>query len=125
MACSSFRAAEDPRRIFQPGSRQGESWRWRVNHLAAMQRQLQAHLEATEKPRRSGVGRFQDQSRYAQTFWPRPQLMSDRLVDVEDPMVRSFAPKLLRTPFDRAVGYSPARFCLTARPRRQRAPSPA
>ncbi len=33
------------------------------------------------------------------------QLMSDRLVDVEDPMVRSFAPKLLRT-IDRAVGYT-------------------
>ena len=33
------------------------------------------------------------------------QLMSDRLVDVEDPMVRSFAPKLLRT-IDRAVEYS-------------------
>lgn len=33
------------------------------------------------------------------------QLMSDRLVDVEDPMVKSFAPKLLRT-IDRAVGYT-------------------
>ena len=33
------------------------------------------------------------------------QLMSDRLVDVDDPMVRSFAPKLLRT-IDRAVGYT-------------------
>jgi signal transduction histidine kinase len=33
------------------------------------------------------------------------QLMSDRLTDVDDPMVRSFAPKLLRT-IDRAVGYT-------------------
>ncbi|MBB3442769.1 HAMP domain-containing sensor histidine kinase [Rhizobium sp. BK379] len=33
------------------------------------------------------------------------QLMSDRLVDVDDPMVKSFAPKLLRT-IDRAVGYT-------------------
>lgn len=33
------------------------------------------------------------------------QLMSDRLVDVEDPLVKSFAPKLLRT-IDRAVGYT-------------------
>ena len=33
------------------------------------------------------------------------QLMSDRLADVDDPMVKSFAPKLLRT-IDRAVGYT-------------------
>ena len=33
------------------------------------------------------------------------QLMSDRLVDAKDPMVRSFAPKLLRT-IDRAVAYT-------------------
>ncbi|GAA3058650.1 HAMP domain-containing sensor histidine kinase [Rhizobium viscosum] len=33
------------------------------------------------------------------------QLMSDRLVDVDDPLVKSFAPKLLRT-IDRAVGYT-------------------
>src|SRR5690606_38736605 len=33
------------------------------------------------------------------------QLMSDRLFDVDDPMVRNFAPKLLRT-IDRAVGYT-------------------
>jgi signal transduction histidine kinase len=33
------------------------------------------------------------------------QLMSDRLVDVDDPMVKAFAPKLLRT-IDRAVGYT-------------------
>src|SRR6478735_2042806 len=31
--------------------------------------------------------------------------MSDRLVDVDDPMVKAFAPKLLRT-IDRAVGYT-------------------
>lgn len=33
------------------------------------------------------------------------QLLSDRLSDVEDPMVKSFAPKLIRT-LDRAVGYT-------------------
>ncbi len=33
------------------------------------------------------------------------QLMSDRLADIDDPIVKRFAPKLLRT-IDRAVGYT-------------------
>ena len=48
------------------------------------------------------------------------QLMSDRLVDVDDPMVKSFAPKLLRT-IDRAVGYTNEVLSYGRLPNRRRA----
>ncbi|MBN9031733.1 MAG: HAMP domain-containing histidine kinase, partial [Rhizobiales bacterium] len=73
-------------------------------HLAAMQ----AHLQRTLKQQKNladlglAVSKINHDMR---NILASAQLMSDRLVDVDDPMVKRFAPKLLRT-IDRAVGYT-------------------
>src|SRR5690606_15769128 len=73
-------------------------------HLAAMQVELQRTLKQQKNLADLGlaVSKINHDMR---NILASAQLMSDRLVDVEDPMVRSFAPKLLRT-IDRAVGYT-------------------
>ncbi|MDI7862202.1 HAMP domain-containing histidine kinase [Rhizobiaceae bacterium n13] len=74
------------------------------HHLADMQRALQKTLKQQKNLADLGlaVSKINHDMR---NILASAQLMSDRLVDVEDPMVKTFAPKLLRT-IDRAVGYT-------------------
>jgi len=94
---------DDPARVFVPGRAKGEL-EVAGHHLEAMQRQLQRTLKQQKNLADLGlaVSKINHDMR---NILASAQLMSDRLVDVEDPMVRSFAPKLLRT-IDRAVGYT-------------------
>ncbi|MBB5575119.1 MULTISPECIES: sensor histidine kinase [Rhizobium] len=73
-------------------------------HLASMQSQLQKTLKQQKNLAALGlaVSKINHDMR---NILSAAQLMSDRLVDVDDPMVKRFAPKLLRT-IDRAVGYT-------------------
>ncbi|MCA0256395.1 MAG: HAMP domain-containing histidine kinase [Proteobacteria bacterium] len=73
-------------------------------HLAAMQTELQRTLRQQKSLAELGlaVSKINHDMR---NILASAQLMSDRLVDVDDPLVRNFAPKLLRT-IDRAVGYT-------------------
>ncbi len=73
-------------------------------HLTAMQMELQKTLKQQKNLAALGlaVSKINHDMR---NILASAQLMSDRLVDVDDPMVKSFAPKLLRT-IDRAVGYT-------------------
>src|SRR6195952_2781228 len=73
-------------------------------HLASMQAQLQKTLKQQKNLAALGlaVSKINHDMR---NILASAQLMSDRLADVDDPMVKRFAPKLLRT-IDRAVGYT-------------------
>ena len=73
-------------------------------HLTSMQMELQKTLKQQKNLAALGlaVSKINHDMR---NILASAQLMSDRLVDVDDPMVKSFAPKLLRT-IDRAVGYT-------------------
>ncbi len=73
-------------------------------HLTRMQDQLQKTLRQQKTLADLGlaVSKINHDMR---NILASAQLMSDRLVDVEDPLVKSFAPKLLRA-IDRAVGYT-------------------
>ncbi len=73
-------------------------------HLSAMQLELQRTLKQQKNLAALGlaVSKINHDMR---NILASAQLMSDRLVDVDDPMVKRFAPKLLRT-IDRAVGYT-------------------
>ncbi|WP_324288929.1 HAMP domain-containing sensor histidine kinase [Hoeflea ulvae] len=73
-------------------------------HLAAMQTRLQQTLKEQRHLADLGlaVSKINHDMRNILTS---AQLMSDRLAMIDDPMVKRFAPKLLRT-IDRAVGYS-------------------
>lgn len=73
-------------------------------HLAAMQAQLQKTLKQQKNLASLGlaVSKINHDMR---NILASAQLMSDRLVRVDDPLVKSFAPKLVRT-IDRAVGYT-------------------
>ncbi|MCO5732598.1 ATP-binding protein [Rhizobium sp. SSA_523] len=94
---------EDPERIFAPGHARGEL-EVAGAHLAAMQMELQRTLK--QKKNLADLGLAVSKINHdMRNILASAQLMSDRLVDVDDPMVRSFAPKLLRT-IDRAVGYT-------------------
>lgn len=94
---------EDPSRVFSPDRYKGEL-SVAGSHLAAMQVELQRTLKQQKNLADLGlaVSKINHDMR---NILASAQLMSDRLVDVDDPMVRSFAPKLLRT-IDRAVGYT-------------------
>jgi signal transduction histidine kinase len=94
---------EDPGRVLVPdGGRDELSVAGR--HLASMQVQLQKTLKQQKNLAALGlaVSKINHDMR---NILASAQLMSDRLVDVDDPMVKRFAPKLLRT-IDRAVGYT-------------------
>lgn len=94
---------EDPERIFRPGTARGEL-EVAGQHLASMQTELQRTLK--QKKNLADLGLAVSKINHdMRNILASAQLMSDRLVDVDDPMVRSFAPKLLRT-IDRAVGYT-------------------
>lgn len=94
---------EDPNRVFTGDRSRGEL-AVAGRHLAAMQVELQRTLKQQKNLADLGlaVSKINHDMR---NILASAQLMSDRLTDVDDPMVRSFAPKLLRT-IDRAVGYT-------------------
>ncbi|WP_395515704.1 ATP-binding protein [Pseudorhizobium flavum] len=94
---------EDPGRLFRPDAARGEL-AVAGRHLLEMQVELQRTLKQQKNLADLGlaVSKINHDMR---NILASAQLMSDRLVDVDDPMVRSFAPKLLRT-IDRAVGYT-------------------
>lgn len=94
---------EDPARILPPTPGDDEI-AFAGRHLAAMQEQLQKTLKQQRNLADLGlaVSKINHDMR---NILASAQLMSDRLVDVEDPMVKGFAPKLVRT-IDRAVGYT-------------------
>lgn len=73
-------------------------------HLAAMQRRLQKTMREQKNLADLGlaVSKINHDMR---NILASAQLMSDRLAAVDDPVVKRFAPKLLRT-IDRAVGYT-------------------
>ncbi|MFN7027232.1 MAG: sensor histidine kinase, partial [Pseudorhizobium sp.] len=91
---------DDPQRVFRNDDARGELG-VAGRHLTAMQVELQRTLKQQKNLVDLGlaVSKINHDMR---NILASAQLMSDRLVDVEDPMVRSFAPKLLRT-IDRAV----------------------
>jgi signal transduction histidine kinase len=94
---------DDPSRIFAADKSRGEL-AVAGRHLSAMQRELQRTLRQQKNLVDLGlaVSKINHDMR---NILASAQLMSDRLTDVDDPLVRSFAPKLLRT-IDRAVGYT-------------------
>jgi signal transduction histidine kinase len=96
-------APDDPARVITPGAGSDELGQ-AERHLEAMQRQLQRTLKEQKKLADLGlaVSKINHDMR---NILASAQLMSDRLAMVDDPAVKRFAPKLLRT-IDRAVGYT-------------------
>ncbi|HEX2146293.1 MAG TPA: HAMP domain-containing sensor histidine kinase [Pseudorhizobium sp.] len=94
---------EDAQRVFSGDGAKGEL-AVAGRHLAAMQVELQRTLKQQKNLVDLGLA-VSKINHDLRNILASAQLMSDRLVDVEDPMVRSFAPKLLRT-IDRAIGYT-------------------
>lgn len=94
---------EDPARILTPTAGSDEL-AVAGRHLAAMQEQLQKTLKQQKNLVDLGlaVSKINHDMR---NILSSAQLMSDRLADIDDPMVKRFAPKLVRT-IDRAVGYT-------------------
>ncbi|MCQ2005512.1 sensor histidine kinase [Rhizobium sp. NRK18] len=94
---------EDPNRIL-PADRGHDELALAAHHLSQMEAQLQRTLKQQRNLADLGlaVSKINHDMR---NILASAQLMSDRLADVDDPMVRSFAQKLLRS-LDRAVGYS-------------------
>src|SRR5690606_11767853 len=94
---------DDPERVFAADGAGGEL-AVAGRHLSAMQVELQRTLKQQKNLVDLGlaVSKINHDMR---NILASAQLMSDRLFDVDDPMVRNFAPKLLRT-IDRAVGYT-------------------
>lgn len=94
---------EKPAHIIEPrpvNDELGQSER----HLAAMQTQLQSTLR--EQRHLADLGLAVSKINHdMRNILASAQLMSDRLGTVDDPMVKAFAPKLVRT-IDRAVAYS-------------------
>lgn len=97
------RDPENPANIIVPGPAVDELTA-AEGHLAAMQTQLQQTLKEQRHLADLGlaVSKINHDMRNILTS---AQLMSDRLATIDDPMVKRFAPKLLRT-IDRAVSYS-------------------
>ena len=94
---------ENPANIIVPGPPVDELSA-AEGHLAAMQTRLQQTLKEQRHLADLGlaVSKINHDMRNILTS---AQLMSDRLAMIDDPMVKRFAPKLLRT-IDRAVSYS-------------------
>jgi signal transduction histidine kinase len=94
---------EDPARVM-PHAYGNDEIAVAGRHLSRMQDQLQKTLRQQKTLADLGlaVSKINHDMR---NILASAQLMSDRLVDVDDPLVKSFAPKLLRT-IDRAVGYT-------------------
>lgn len=96
---------ENPARIIKPRA-VGDELGIAEGHLAAMQTQLQSTLRQQRHLADLGlaVSKINHDMR---NILASAQLMSDRLAMVDDPRVKLFAPKLLRT-IDRAAAYSGA-----------------
>ena len=94
---------EDPAGVLSPSAR-GDEIGMVERHLASMQEQLQKTLRQQRNLADLGlaVSKINHDMR---NILASAQLMSDRLADIDDPIVKRFAPKLLRT-IDRAVGYT-------------------
>ncbi|MET3613594.1 signal transduction histidine kinase [Rhizobium aquaticum] len=94
---------EDADSIFEPG-RGGDELAVAGRHLQTMQKELQKTLRQQKNLAELGlaVSKINHDMR---NILASAQLISDRLGDTEDPMVKRLAPKLLRT-IDRAVSYS-------------------
>ena len=93
----------DPNRILVPSAGRDELAVAGI-HLAEMQQALQRTLKEQKNLADLGlaVSKINHDMR---NILSSAQLMSDRLSDVDDPVVKRFAPKLLRS-IDRAVGYT-------------------
>jgi len=93
----------DPERIIDPRQNSDEIG-IAERHLQAMQSELQTTLKKQQHLANLGlaVSKINHDMR---NILASAQLMSDRLSMVDDPMVKRFAPKLLRT-MDRAVAYT-------------------
>ncbi len=94
---------EDADSIFEPG-KGGDELAVAGRHLQTMQKELQKTLRQQRNLAELGlaVSKINHDMR---NILASAQLISDRLGDTEDPMVKRLAPKLLRT-IDRAVSYS-------------------
>ena len=96
-------APDDPGRVIVP-SRRGDEIGVAERELAAMQTHLQRTLG--EQKHLADLGLAVSKINHdMRNILASAQLMSDRLREVRDPTVQSFAPKLLRA-LDRAVAYS-------------------
>jgi signal transduction histidine kinase len=96
-------APDDPQRIIRPSERADEIGA-AERELAAMQAQL--HRILGEQKHLADLGLAVSKINHdLRNMLASAQLMSDRLRQVKDPSVQSFAPKLVRT-LDRAVGYT-------------------
>ncbi|MDQ0318777.1 signal transduction histidine kinase [Pararhizobium capsulatum DSM 1112] len=93
----------DPSRVLAASSGRDEL-SLAEQHLAAMQLHLQKTLKSQKNLADLGlaVSKINHDMR---NILSSAQLISDRLSDVDDPIVKRFAPTLLRT-IDRAVGYT-------------------
>ncbi len=93
----------DPARVLEPSQGRDEL-SIAGQHLSAMQQQLQKTLKQQKNLADLGlaVSKINHDMR---NILASAQLISDRLADVDDPIVKRFAPTLLRT-IDRAVGYT-------------------
>ncbi|MBP1858123.1 sensor histidine kinase [Rhizobium herbae] len=93
----------DPARVLEPAPGRDEL-AVAGQHLSAMQQQLQKTLKQQKNLADLGlaVSKINHDMR---NILASAQLISDRLADVDDPIVKRFAPTLLRT-IDRAVGYT-------------------
>jgi len=93
----------NPARVLEPSGGRDEIAAAGV-HLAAMQQTLQRTLKEQKNLADLGlaVSKINHDMR---NILSSAQLMSDRLSDVDDPVVKRVAPKLLRS-IDRAVGYT-------------------
>jgi signal transduction histidine kinase len=95
-------APEDPARIVHPSGR-GDEIGVAEEHLAAMQRDLQAQLR--EQRHLADLGLAVSKINHdLRNMLAAAQLLSDRLGGVPDPTVQQFAPKLISA-LDRAIAY--------------------
>lgn len=94
---------EDATRIIKPAKGDDELW-LAEQHLSAMQTHL--HTTLRQQKRLADLGLAVSKINHdMRNILTSAQLISDRMANVDDPMVKRFAPKLLQT-IDRAVSYS-------------------
>lgn len=94
---------EDATRIIKPAAGDDELW-LAEQQLSAMQTQL--HTTLRQQRRLADLGLAVSKINHdMRNILTTAQLLSDRMANVDDPMVKRFAPKLLNT-IDRAVSYS-------------------
>lgn len=94
---------QDATRIIKPRNGNDELW-LAEQHLSLMQTQLHGTLKQQKRLAELGlaVSKINHDMRNILTS---AQLLSDRMVNINDPLFKRLAPKLLQT-IDRAVGYS-------------------